>query len=167
MPLWQSTSQDSKLAAAKKRLTAAEKSLLGLRQTLPHSIDRVLAEIAGARENYTLFGDALSVQAAQLADASLAAYSVGKVEFNTMLSARIRLMRIQLKTESYKYQIYKKQAELEEIDWHQAVIAGGLAMRPLNPDTGCTYGSSFPRLCHATVAGLKAGDVDPKTGKSH
>ncbi|TKB28076.1 TolC family protein [Desulfopila sp. IMCC35006] len=115
VPLWQSTSQDSKLAAAKKRFAAAQKSLLGLSQTLPQSIDRVLAEIAGARENYSLFNEALSVQAAQLADASLAAYSVGKVEFNTMLAARIRLMRFQLKAENYKSQIYKKQAELEEI----------------------------------------------------
>jgi outer membrane protein TolC len=115
VPLWQSTSQDSKLAAARKRLVAAEKSLLGLRQTLPHSIDRVLAEIEGARENYLLFQEALSLQAVHLADASLAAYSVGKVEFNTMLSARIRLLRIELKAENYKYQIYKKLAELEEL----------------------------------------------------
>ncbi len=115
VPLWQSTSQDSKLAGARNRLIAAEKSLRGLNQTLPHSIDRLLAEIAGARENYTLFRDALAVQAGQLADAALAAYSVGKVEFTTMLAARIRLLRIQLQTENYKYQIYKKQAELEEL----------------------------------------------------
>ncbi len=115
VPLWQSTSQDSKLAGAKNRLSAAEKSLRGLAQTLPHSIDRLLAEISGARENYTLFHDALTVQAGQLADASLAAYSVGKVEFTTMLAARIRLLRIQLQTENYKYQIYKKRAELEEL----------------------------------------------------
>jgi outer membrane protein TolC len=115
VPLWQATSQDSKLAAARKRLVAAEKSLLGLRQTLPHSIDRVLAEIEGAKENYLLFHEALSLQAGHLADASLAAYSVGKVEFNTMLSARVRLLRIELKADSYKYQIYKKLAELEEL----------------------------------------------------
>lgn len=115
VPIWQSTRQDSGLAAAKKRLVAAEKSLLGLRQTLPHSISRLLAEIDGARENYTLFHEALSVQAANLADASLAAYSVGKVEFNTMLNARMRLLRIELQAEKYKYQIYKKMAELEEL----------------------------------------------------
>lgn len=115
VPLWQSTSQDSKLAGAEKRLTAAERSLLGLRQTLPHSIDRLLVEIEGARENHLLFHKALSVQAANLADASLSAYSVGKVEFNTMLSARIRLLRIELQAENYKYQIYKKLAELEEL----------------------------------------------------
>jgi cobalt-zinc-cadmium efflux system outer membrane protein len=115
VPLWQSTSQDSKLAAAAKRLTAAERSLLGLRQTLPHSIDRLLAEIEGAKEKYLLFHGALSVQAANLADASLSAYSVGKVEFNTMLSARVRLLRIELQAENYKYQIYKKLAELEEL----------------------------------------------------
>lgn len=115
VPLWQSTSQDSKLAGAKNRLTAAEKSLHGLNLTLPHSIERVLAEITGARENYTLFRDALTVQAAQLADAALAAYSVGKIEFTTMLSARIRLLRIQLQAEKYKYQIVTKKAELEEL----------------------------------------------------
>ena len=115
VPLYQSTSQDSRLAAAEKRLLAAEKSLLGLRQTLPHSIDRVLAEIEGARDNYILFNEALSVQAANLADASLAAYSVGKVEFDTMLSARVRLLRVELQAENYKYLIYKKLAELEEL----------------------------------------------------
>ncbi len=115
VPLYQSTSQDSKLAAAEKRLLAAEKSLLGLMQTLPHSIDRVLAEIEGAKENYILFSEALSVQAASLADASLAAYSVGKVEFDTMLAARVRLLRVELQAENYKYQIYKKLAELEEL----------------------------------------------------
>lgn len=115
VPLWQSKRQDSQLAAAEKRLIAAQKSLLGIRQTLPHTIDQVLAEIDGARENHQLFREALSLQAAHLADASLAAYSVGKIEFNTMLSARIRLLRIELMAENYKYQLYKKVAELEEL----------------------------------------------------
>jgi outer membrane protein, heavy metal efflux system len=115
VPLWQSKRQDSQLAAAEKRLLAAQKSLLGFRQTLPHTIDQLLAEIDGARENHRLFRDALSLQAAHLADASLAAYSVGKIEFNTMLSARIRLLRIELKAESYRYQLYRKVAELEEL----------------------------------------------------
>ncbi len=115
VPLWQSTSQDSKLAAAQKRLSSAERSLLGMIRTLPQNIDKLLAQIEAARENYLLYHGALSVQATNLADAALAAYSVGKIEFNTMLSARIRLLRIQLKAESYKYEIYKKLAELEEL----------------------------------------------------
>jgi cobalt-zinc-cadmium efflux system outer membrane protein len=115
VPLWQSTRQDSKRDAAKKRLAAAEKSLLGLETTLPHSIDRILAEIEGAQNNYGLYRDALSVQAAHLADASMAAYAVGKVEFNTMLSARVQLLRIELGAEKYKYRIYKKLAELEKL----------------------------------------------------
>ncbi|GAB6191459.1 hypothetical protein JCM39068_12080 [Desulfocastanea catecholica] len=115
VPLWQSKRQDSQLAAAEKRLIAAQKSLLGLNQTLPHTIDQALAEIDAARENHRLFREALSLQAAHLADASLAAYSVGRVEFNTMLSARIRLLRIELMAENYKYQLYKKVAELEEL----------------------------------------------------
>lgn len=115
VPLWQSTRQDSKLAGAEKRLAGAEKTLLGLQANLPHNINMLLAEIAAARENHGLYRNALTIQAAHLADASLAAYSVGKVEFNTMLTARVRLLRIELKAEKYKYQIYKKLAELEEL----------------------------------------------------
>lgn len=115
VPLWQDTKQDNKLDAALRRLASAEKALKGLELALPHRIDGVLAEIESNRENHKLFAEALSFQARQLADSSLAAYSVGKVEFNTMLAARLRLERVELKSEKYKFDVYKKLAELEEI----------------------------------------------------
>ncbi|MBU1564532.1 MAG: TolC family protein [Proteobacteria bacterium] len=124
VPLWQNIKQDNKLAAAKRRLSSAEKGLIGLELSLPHKIDGLLAEIASARENHQLFAKALSFQASQLADSSLAAYSVGKVEFNSMLSARIRLERVELKSEKYKYEAYKKLAELEEIVGSPLTFAG-------------------------------------------
>ena len=115
VPLWQNTKQDNNLAAAKRRLLSAEKGLRGLELALPHKIDGAIAEIESARENRKLFADVLSFQAGQLADSSLAAYSVGKLEFNTMLAARLRLERIELKSERYKFDIYKKLAELKEM----------------------------------------------------
>jgi len=114
VPLWQNSRQDSKLAGAKKRLLSSRNSLLALERTLPHRIDALLAEMEGARESKELFTDAISVQASQLADSSLAAYSVGEVEFGTMLSARIRLLQVELKEEQYTAQVYRKLAELEE-----------------------------------------------------
>ncbi|MBE0586397.1 MAG: hypothetical protein IH612_21860 [Desulfofustis sp.] len=81
---------------------------------MPHRINGLLSEINGARESRDLFADVLAVQAIQLADSSLAAYSVGKVEFNTMLTTHIRLLQVELKTEQFTYLIYKKLAELEE-----------------------------------------------------
>lgn len=114
VPLWQNTRQDSKLEGAKNRMKSARRALQAVQKTLPHKIDSLLAEIDGARESKELFGDGISVQAGQLADSSLAAYSVGQVEFNTMLSTHTRLLQVELKIEQYIVQVYKKLAELEE-----------------------------------------------------
>ena len=43
------------------------------------------------------------------------AYEVGKVEFNTMINAQIRLLRFELQAQRYLFNIYEKQVELEEI----------------------------------------------------
>ena len=114
VPLWQNTRQDSKLAGAKNRLKSARRALQAVQKTLPHKIDSLLAEINGARESKALFADGVSIQALQLADASLAAYSVGQVEFSTMLSTHTRLLQVELKIEQYIVQVHKKLAELEE-----------------------------------------------------
>jgi len=55
------------------------------------------------------------VQSEQWAHSSLAAYEVGKVEFNTMVSAQILLLRAELQAKRYLYSIYQKLAELEEL----------------------------------------------------
>ena len=65
--------------------------------------------------NYRLYADALVLQAEQWARSSLAAYEVGKVEFNTMINAHIRLLRFELQSDRYLFTIYEKRAELEEI----------------------------------------------------
>jgi outer membrane protein TolC len=59
--------------------------------------------------------DALIVQAEQWARSSLTAYEVGKVNFNTMINAQIRLLRFELQAENYLFSLYKKRAELEEL----------------------------------------------------
>jgi len=114
IPLWQATRQDSKLAASERRLASERKALAALERALPHRIDALVAEIEGSQENHRLFEEALTVQAAQAADSSLAAYSVGRVEFDTMLGARIRLLRFQLRATQYGFEAHKKRAELEE-----------------------------------------------------
>lgn len=115
VPLWQEKRQDSRLAAQERRLSAAHRGLAALKRELPHRIDALVAEIDGARENSALFEDALTVQAGQLAESSLAAYSVGKVAFDTMLAARVRLLRFQLKADRYRFDALKRLAALEEI----------------------------------------------------
>jgi hypothetical protein len=55
------------------------------------------------------------LQAEQWARSSLSAYVVDKVEFNTMINAHIRLLRLELQTKRYLFDVYIKRAELEEI----------------------------------------------------
>lgn len=125
LPLWQKSRQDSQMAAAEKRQLSATKNVSSSVISLNHRLDQVLSSIEAAKENHELFKNALTLQADQLAEASLSAYSVGKVEFNTMLSARIQTLRYQLQTEKYRYQVLKKHAELLELTGEPASLVMG------------------------------------------
>ena len=108
VPLWQKNRQDKKLAASKKKHEAALKAYQNLAETLPHRIDALATEIVNIQKTYRLYADALMVQAEQWAHSSLTAYEVGKVEFNTMIKAQVRLLRLELQAERYLFQIYQK-----------------------------------------------------------
>lgn len=115
LPLWQKTRQDSKLAATLKGHQAATDFHRNLVQSLPHRMNALITEIRNTQENYRLYTDALLLQAEQWARAAHAAYEVGKLEFNTMINAQMRLLRLTLRADRYLLTIYQKRAELEEI----------------------------------------------------
>jgi outer membrane protein TolC len=114
IPLWQKNRQNKKLSASQKSREAAMKSYRNLLETLPHRVHALATEIRDTQESYRLYVDALLVQSEQWARSSLAAYEVGKVEFNTMINAQIRMLRVELQAKRYLYSIYQKRAELEE-----------------------------------------------------
>jgi outer membrane protein TolC len=115
IPLWQNKRQDSKLAAANQSHQAAINFYRNLVESLPHRVDALVTEIRDTQKNYQLFNDALLLQADQWASSSLSAYEVGKLEFNTMIGAHIRLLRFELQTSNFIFKIYQKRAELEEV----------------------------------------------------
>ena len=115
IPLWQHKRQDKKLEATKSLHQAALKSYQNLANRLPYQIDALATDISKIQKNYKLITDALLVQAEQWAQSSLVAYEVGKVNFNTTISAQINLLRFELQAENYLFSLYKKQAELEEV----------------------------------------------------
>jgi outer membrane protein TolC len=90
-------------------------SYKNLVKSLPHQIDALSTDIRNIQKNYRLITDVLIVQAEQWAHSSLSAYEVGKVEFNTMINAQIRLLRFQLQAENYLFNLYQKRVELEEV----------------------------------------------------
>ena len=113
VPIWKRTRQDKGLAAARERRQAASELYNDLATRLPHQIDSLVYEIESIQENYRLFKDALIIQAAQAAQSSLSAYEVGGLEFNTMINAQMRLLRVELMADRYLINTYKKRAELE------------------------------------------------------
>jgi len=115
VPVWKKNRQDSVYQASLERLESAKNGVLAYERALPRRIDGLMAEYEGARQNQHLLGEAISVQNEQLADSSLAAYSVGKIEFATMLNARVAVLQSRLATRKYSYEMYKKLAELEEL----------------------------------------------------
>lgn len=115
IPLWQQTRQQPKLEAALKARAAASQSHRALLTALPHKVDALSAEIQNTRQSYNLFKDALMLQAEQWAQSSLSAYEVGSVEFNTMIAARVQLLRFELQLKRYLFEIYKKRAQLERV----------------------------------------------------
>jgi len=115
IPLWRKNRQDRKLAAAKKGREAAMKAYRHLVETLPYRVDALAGEIRNIEENYRLYADAMVLQAEQWARSSLTAYEVGKVEFNTMINAKIRVLRFERQAQRYLYSIYQERAALEEV----------------------------------------------------
>lgn len=115
IPLWKNSRQDKRLAAARKSYQSAMKSCQNLIESLPHKVDALTAEVSYTQNSYRLMADALIVQAEQWAQSSMAAYKVGKVEFATMISAWMQLLRLELQAEKYLFNIYQKLAELEEV----------------------------------------------------
>jgi outer membrane protein TolC len=114
IPLWARSRQNKKLAASEKSHDAAIKSYRNLAESLPYRVDSLVTEIKDTQKNYSLYADALLVQSEQWAHSALAAYEVGKIEFNTMINAQIRLLRDELRAKRYLYTIYQKLADLEE-----------------------------------------------------
>jgi len=115
IPLWKNSKQDKILNSAEKENASATASYQNLMVALPYQIEGLVTEIDTARKNYHLYKNTLIVQADQWARSALSNFEVGKVDFGTMMNARIRLLRLQLQAEMYIYSIYQKQAELEAL----------------------------------------------------
>ncbi len=115
IPLWFFEKQDKRLAGSKDKFESAQLSLNSLKNGLTHRIDSLVAEINSQQENYELLDQALMFQAGQWADSSLSAYEVGSIEFNTLITADIRLLRYELKHTRFHFTLQSKLAELEEL----------------------------------------------------
>jgi outer membrane protein TolC len=115
VPLWQKQKQDQQLVAAENRHKAATKSYENLKHALPHQVDALINEIRALQENHRLFDGGLLEQTANWSLSALSAYEVGKVDFDTMITAHLRTLRFELQAKQYRFQLYQKVVGLETV----------------------------------------------------
>lgn len=113
IPLWHKDKQSKELAAASEFQRSAENRYRDLKSRLPYRINALVSEISDNRRRYQLYTEELVPRAGQWARSALEAYEVGKVEFDTMIDARIRVLKYRRQASRLLYTIYQKRAELE------------------------------------------------------
>lgn len=115
LPVWANRKQDRRYASAANRREAAKAQFMDQSIRLDHQVDAVAAELDQIRKNYTLYTEALLVQAGQWAESARFSYEVGKVNFNTMVSAQLQELTLEQQAKQYLYQYYGKMAVLDNL----------------------------------------------------
>ncbi len=115
LPVWAKRKQDRRHEAAAKRREAAKAQFDDVAARLPHEVDAVVAELEQIKQNYDLYTEALLVQANQWAESARFSYEVGKVNFNTMVSAQLQELKLERQAQQYLYQFYRKMAVLDNL----------------------------------------------------
>ena len=115
IPLYQNRKQTPLLEAAAAGRKAAAEVLRDLQLSMPHRIESVNSAVRRLQASYKLYTGTLLLQAEQWADSAQTAYEVGKLEFNSLINARMQVLRFQLQADTYLYRLYQKRAELEEL----------------------------------------------------
>ncbi len=113
IPVWHRTKQAKEFAAAGHQLRSAENRYTDFKRRLPYEIKTLAAEIEDTLQRYQLYVNELLLQAEQWARSSLDAYEVGKAPFDTMIDARMRVLRYKREASRLKFTIYQKRADLE------------------------------------------------------
>jgi outer membrane protein, heavy metal efflux system len=115
LPVWAKRKQSRRWEAAVQRHDAARSMYRDLATQLPHQVDAIAAELRQFKENYTLYKEAILVQADQWSESARFSYEVGKVNFNTMVSAQLQQLKLERQAKQYLYQFYRKMAALDHL----------------------------------------------------
>lgn len=126
LPVWHRTKQDKNLSSALFSHQAAEDAYKNLAISLPHQADALSTGMTDAITRYNLYIKELIPQAKEWDRSATQGYQVNKVNFNTMIAARTRVLQFELRAEWYRFTFFSKRAGLE------ALIGKPLGPAPLN-----------------------------------
>lgn len=96
LPLFTGSRQDERLAAALSEKTALERKLQRTRLDLERKARTQWAALEAARERQELYADSILPESQQTVEASVAAYTTGRLDFLNLVRARIQDLEHQL-----------------------------------------------------------------------
>jgi len=137
IPLWHKSKQSNEVAAASRNQFSAQNRYRDLQNRLPYRIQSLVAEINDTRRRYRLYTEELIPQAGQWARSAKEAYEVDRVEFDTMIDARIRVLKYRREASRLFHDIYQKRAELE------AWVGGTATGKTLKDNSHAFKGQSY------------------------
>ena len=115
IPLWHTKKQSKELASAADNERFAKNRYQDLKSRLPYKVRSLASEIQDTLRRYRLYFQELIPQAGQWARSALDAYQVGNVEFDTMINARVRVLKFRQEASRLFYSAYQKRAKIEAL----------------------------------------------------
>ena len=96
LPVFTGDRQDERLAAALSEKTALQRKLRRIRLELERKVRSQWAALEAARERRELYADSILPESEQTVEASVAAYTTGRLDFLNLVRARIQDLEHQL-----------------------------------------------------------------------
>lgn len=115
IPMWKHKRQDNSVSSKKANESAAASRYNALASSLPHEAEALASEITNTIVSYKLYKERLIPQSHKWATSARSDYEVGKIEFSSMINARIQPLKFELELKQYLFDLYKKRAQLEEL----------------------------------------------------
>ncbi len=115
LPLWFFAKQSKHMGSADENLRAAREMKDGMQRMVEYQVVERYQEAEKAREQFTLYRDAILPQARSTLESSMIAYQVGKVDFLTLITSQLSVFNYEIEKLLSLNSFHQALADLEEL----------------------------------------------------
>lgn len=115
LPLWFFHKQKNEARASEQKLLASRERARDVYDMLERELDDTRLDLTTVKESLNLYDRAILPQAKAGFEAAEAAYEVGRIDFDALLSAQMRLLEIELERLELMARVNQAKARLREL----------------------------------------------------
>ena len=116
VPLWKSSKQEKLITAARLRSDEAAFNYTDSRQSVMSDLHQATISFTKEKKTIDLYTSGVIPQARQALESSMAAYQSDKVDFLTMLTNELTLLKYELELENVRYRLRRISADIEFLE---------------------------------------------------